>query len=95
MFKSIKNNFAFQTIEYALIDIVSKMFKVLFIPALAYLIDKNTLGQFSLFMALIPFITLGLGLNVPNFFSSSRFKKTKKYRKSIFNIYILIQPFLF
>ena len=78
MLKSIKNKFAFQTIEYALIDIISKLIKVLFIPALAYLIDKDILGQFSLFMALIPFISLGLGLNVPNFFRHLVLKKPKK-----------------
>ena len=78
MFKSIKNKFAFQTIEYAVIDVMSKLFKVLFIPALAYLIDKDVLGQFSLFMALIPFISLGLGLNVPNFFRHLVLKKPKK-----------------
>jgi len=95
MFKSIKNNFAFQTIEYALIDIVSKMFKVLFIPALAYLIDKNTLGQFSLFMALIPFITLGLGLNVPNFFRHLVLKKPKNIG-NLFSTFIFYSaiPFL-
>ena len=95
MFKSIKNKFAFQTIEYALIDIVSKMFKVLFIPALAYLIDKDTLGQFSLFMALIPFITLGLGLNIPNFFRHLVLKKPKKIG-NLFSTFIFYSaiPFL-
>ena len=95
MFKSIKNKFAFQTIEYALIDILSKMFKVLFIPALAYLIDKDTLGQFSLFMALIPFITLSLGLNVPNFFRHLVLKKPENIGNlfSTFIFYSVI-PFL-
>lgn len=95
MFKSIKNKFAFQTIEYALIDIVSKMFKVLFIPALAYLIDKDTLGQFSLFMALIPFITISLGLNVPNFFRHLVLKKPKNIG-NLFSTFIFYSaiPFL-
>jgi O-antigen/teichoic acid export membrane protein len=88
MFKSIKNNFTFQTIEYAVIDVISKLFKVLFIPALAYIIDKDILGQFSLFMALTPFVSLGLGLNVPNFFRHLVLKKPKK-------IGILFSTFIF
>lgn len=78
MFKLFKNNFAYQTIEYAVIDIVSKFLKVLFIPALAYLIEKDLLGQISLFMAIIPFITLGIGLNIPNFFRHLVLKKPKE-----------------
>jgi O-antigen/teichoic acid export membrane protein len=71
------------------------MFKVLFIPALAYLIDKNTLGQFSLFMALIPFITLGLGLNIPNFFRHLVLKKPKNIG-NLFSTFIFYSaiPFL-
>jgi O-antigen/teichoic acid export membrane protein len=68
VFNIKKNNFTFQTIEFAVIDLISKLFKVLFIPVLAYFIEKELLGELSLVFALIPFISLGIGLNIPNFF---------------------------
>ena len=72
--------------EYLTFDSISKFTKVLFIPSLAYFMEKDDYGYLCLIISLIPFLTLSTSLNIPNFFRHIYLKTPQKVRTSVISL---------